>query len=90
MRGKRAENDAGEHTDQHIVVADADPFLAAAGTMQAIAAVVADRLVLFQPEYLWPLRQLLRFAMTFLWRTRFWMKRFLTSLLVGFCQSTWL
>src|SRR3954452_10583341 len=46
LRGQRAEDDAGEDADQHIVVADADPLLAAAGTAQAIAAIVADRPVL--------------------------------------------
>src|SRR3982751_1390662 len=43
LRGDGAEDDAGQDADQHIVIADADPFLAATGTMQAVAAIVADR-----------------------------------------------
>ena len=31
LRGERAEDDAGDNADQNIVVADANPFLAAAG-----------------------------------------------------------
>src|SRR5207247_712174 len=45
LRGDSAEDQAGENADQQIVVADADPLLAGAGTAQAIVAIVADRLV---------------------------------------------